>query len=281
MKDSENAIEITETVVSQDTTVDEVQSNRIIAFFDGEDSSKITLKEATISNLIVGPIALILYFALEYQYFMILRSHYYFHALLTFICFIIVPCSYLLIFQLKTGKAKYFFVATKKGLTPQKIGGSLLQGLIMHAGLFYPWVLLSQKYMPGVAELYYFLPDRINWFWQLFFVALNVMMFEFYSKAFIQLQFSEAQGSLNLFNNRIVIKGGKSLGFILQFLIWMGGHGQEFTWLPNFIGLANSIFFILVSGILTGITVYRTENIFGVTLGHILLNVFITITYAN
>ena len=250
-----------------------------------ESPSDITLKDAIMANLIVGPIALVLYFTLTYLGdFTILRSEYYFHAVLTVSCFTVLPMLYLLLFKIITKRGKYLFIGTKKGLTPKKIISGLLQGIGMHAGIFYPWVLLAQKYVPGVDSLrfmYFFgFNTPMDWFLSLFFVFLNILMFEVYSKAFIQIQFAEAKGSMQLFKGRFRIKGGKKLGFILQFLVWMGGHWLEMTWLPDYMGFTNALFFIIVSGVLTGFTVYKTENIFGVTLGHFLLNVFIMATYA-
>ena len=59
-----------------------------------EIDPRITLKQAILANLIVGPIALALYFPLELDDFRILGEEYYFHALLSFICFTIIPCIY-------------------------------------------------------------------------------------------------------------------------------------------------------------------------------------------
>jgi len=240
---------------------------------------RITIKQAILANLIVGPIALAVYFPLELSDFRIMGEEYYFHALLSFICFAIIPCIYLAFFRIKTGKGFLFFMATKNGLRPKNIISSLLQGLAMHAGIFFPWVVLSQKYIDNVYPLYYFLGNSQEWFWWIFFVSLNVIMFEFYSKAFVQIQFSEIQNEFTILGRKITLKDGRFLGFMLQFVVWMFGHIQELRWLPTYIGPINAVFFIIVSGVLTGWTVYKTENIFGVTLGHIMLNVFIAITF--
>ncbi|MHA1170689.1 MAG: CPBP family glutamic-type intramembrane protease [Candidatus Heimdallarchaeota archaeon] len=244
-----------------------------------ENVPRITIKQAILANLIVGPIALAVYFPLELRDFRIMGDEYFFHALLSFICFAIIPCIYLAIFRIKTGKGFLFFMATKNGLRPKNIISSLLQGLAMHAGIFFPWVVLSQKYIDNVYPLYYFLGNSQEWFWWIFFVSLNVIMFEFYSKAFVQIQFSEIQNEFTILGRKITLKDGRFLGFMLQFVVWMFGHIQELRWLPTYIGPINAVFFIIVSGVLTGWTVYKTENIFGVTLGHIMLNVFIAITF--
>ncbi len=263
-------------------TIHQIKSTRVFEFyFGGDKTSELNLKDAVIANIIVGVIALAIYFPVEYLgHFEILGSEYYFHVVLMFVCFAVVPIIYLAIFQIKTGKAKYFFLATKKGMSSKKIISSLIQGCVMHAGLFYPWILLSQKYMTNVNPIRYFLFGPGEWIALMSFFALNVIVFEFYSKAFIQIQFSQAKGSLKLFNGALEIKSGKMLGFILQNIAWLGGHIQEFFWLRDYIGVANSIFFIIVSGVLTGLTVMETENIFGVSFGHVLLNVLIIATYA-
>ncbi len=245
-----------------------------------EYDTQIKLKYAILNNLIVGPIALAIYFPFEYLGpFRILNSEYYFHAVISFISFALVPIIYLMIFHRITGQAKYFFLGTKAGFTRKKIISSIVQGILMHAGIFYPWVVISQKFNPSVQQLAYYITTPTDWFWQIFFVMLNVIMFEYYSKSFIQLQFAEAKGSFTVFKKKIIFQKEKMLGFCLQYFVWIGGHWLEMSWLPDYLGLKNAMFFIIVSGFLTGYTVYKTENIIGVTLGHVLLNVFLMVTY--
>ncbi|MBN1330511.1 MAG: hypothetical protein JXA54_13640 [Candidatus Heimdallarchaeota archaeon] len=247
-----------------------------------DDNLQITIKQAILNNLIIGPIALAIYFPFEYLGpFQILNSNYYFHALISFISFAVVPIVYLIVFQKITGRARYLFFGTKAGFSKKKIISSILQGILMHAGIFYPWVVLSQKYVPGVQHLIYFIPSPIDWFWQIFFVTLNVIMFEYYSKSFIQIQFTEAKGSFTILRKRIEFQKGKMLGFCLQYFVWIGGHWLEMSWLPDYLGIKNAMVFIIVSGFLTGYTVYKTENIIGVMLGHVLLNVFLMVTYVH
>ncbi|NHJ03327.1 MAG: hypothetical protein EAX90_00730 [Candidatus Heimdallarchaeota archaeon] len=262
--------------------IKEEKKFRIIKYVFDDEASLFSLKEAIIANLIVGIIALAIYFPVEFlTYVHVFNERYYFHVILSLICFVMLPMIYLVIFQIKTKKTKYFFTSTKKGLKPKKIINSLIQGIAMHAGIFYPWILITQKYSTNVAPLEYYLSSANDWALQLIFFALNVIMFEFYSKAFIQIQFSEAKGAIELFNSSFKIQGGKWLGFVLQNLVWIGGHVQEFFWLKDYLGTINAVFFIIVSGILTGLTVLETENIFGVTIGHILLNVLLTVTYVK
>ncbi|MEA2071057.1 MAG: hypothetical protein U9O98_07175 [Asgard group archaeon] len=240
----------------------------------------LSLKQASFNNIIVGSIALTIYFPIEFYYTgQILHSRYYFHVMLTVGCFLLLPLLYLTFFYIKTGNFGCYFLATKKGLTTPKIISSLAQGIAMHAGIFYPWILLSQKYLSDVTPLNYYLPDAQAWVIHLLFYALNVLMFEYYSKAFVQLQFTEATSQVSLYKGKIQIKGGKWLGFILQNLVWLAGHIQEYFWLDDYIGSINAVFFILVSGILTGLTVLETENIFGVAIGHVLLNLLIMISF--
>jgi len=244
---------------------------------------KVTLKQAIIANLIVAPIALGIYlgFELTGPYYL-LNETYYFHALLSFCCFFVLPVLYQIIFHIITGRAKYLFFTTRKGLEPKNVLNSLLQGCAMHAGLFFPWVALAQIYLADKVnslEFAYFLPKPMDWFYHILFVALNVMMFEYYSKAFVQIQFSEAEGAISLFRGKLVISGGKKLGLVLTNILWIFGHIPEFLWLQYDIGPVNAVFFILIAGILTSYTVWHTENIFGVTIGHVLLNVLITVAY--
>jgi hypothetical protein len=243
-----------------------------------EEKGLVDFSFAILANIIVGPIALALYFPLDGNY-RILGNDYFFHALLTFVCFTALPFLYLLIEQPLRRKNNFFFLSTRKGLTPKKIVSSLVQGVLMHAGIFYPWVVLAQKYVPGVIRLRYFFFQPGDWALYLFFVTLNVIMFEYYSKGFIQLQLEQAISKIKFRLPWDARKIGKMSAFVVQFIVWMGGHWLELTWLPQYMGFVNAFFFVLVSGVLTGYTVYKTENIFGVTVGHILLNVFITATY--
>ncbi|HUT80853.1 MAG TPA: hypothetical protein VMZ29_06600 [Candidatus Bathyarchaeia archaeon] len=247
-----------------------------------DNDLQITIKQAIINNLIIGPIALAIYFPFEFLGpFQILNSEYYFHALISFISFAVVPLVYLVVFQKITGRARYYFLGTKTGFTKKKVISSILQGILMHAGIFFPWVVISQKYIPGVQHLIYFIANPTDWFWQIFFVTLNVIMFEYYSKSFIQIQLAEAKGSFTILKKKIEFQKEKMLGFCLQYIVWIGGHWLEMSWLPDYLGIKNAMFFIIVSGLLTGYTVYKTENIIGVTLGHVLLNVFLMVTYVN
>jgi len=245
-----------------------------------------SLKEAIKANLIVGTIALVIFFPLKYlATFEIMGSSYYFHATLTFLCFTTVPVLYLIITQLiKTKRIQTLFLSTRTGRSRKNVLKSLLQGLGMHAGIFYPWITLANRNVPGVSSLdfwYFHLNTPIDWFREILFISLNIIMFEYYSKAFVQLQFTEAAGALILGRGKRVLKVGKRGAFLLQFIVWMGGHWLEFTWLPDVMGLANAIAFITLSGLLTGLTVYDTENIFGVTIGHIMLNILVMITFTH
>jgi len=245
-----------------------------------------TIKEAIRANLIVGVLALLIFFPLSYfAQFEIMGSDYYFHATLTFFCFTVLPVLYLVINQLvRMRKIQTFFIGTPSGLSKKNILKSLLQGLGMHAGIFYPWITLANKNVSGVISLnfwYFHLSSPAAWFRELLFISLNIIMFEYYSKAFVQLQFMRAKGSLIFGKGKYYLHIGNGGAFLLQFAVWMGGHWLEFTWLPDIIGPANAIAFITISGLLTGVTVYDTENILGVTVGHILLNVLIMLTFTQ
>jgi len=65
------------------------------------------------------------------------------------------------------------------------------------------------------------------------------------------------------------------LGLVTSILVWIIGHITEFLWLQDFLGPANAVFYLLISGVLTAYTVWHTENIFGVTIGHIIFGVTI------
>ena len=81
--------------------------------------NKVTLKEAIIANLIIGPIALGLYFGIYYGIHIsnpiyILNNMYYFPYLLSFCCFFVLPVLYLIIFRIITKKKTRLFISTKK-----------------------------------------------------------------------------------------------------------------------------------------------------------------------
>jgi hypothetical protein len=188
----------------------------------------------------------------------------------------------LIIFRLVTKKKTKLFITTKKGLAPKNIIASILQGFAMHAGLFFPWVALVQIYLADKVDTLSFFPITPNpddYFFMIFFIALSVTRTEYYTKAFVQIQLSEAVGSISLFRGKLVISGGKKLGLTASIIIWILGHITEFFWLQDFLGPANAIFYLVIAGVLTAYTVWHTENIFGVTLGHILLNIFLVIAF--
>ncbi|MHA1738216.1 MAG: hypothetical protein ACTSXA_07070 [Candidatus Heimdallarchaeota archaeon] len=249
--------------------------------------NKVTLKEAIIANLIIGPIALGLYFGIYYGIHIanpiyILNNMYYFPYLLSFCCFFVLPVLYLIIFRIITKKKTRLFISTKKGLEPKNIISGLMQGFAMHAGLFFPWVALVQIYLiEKVDTLSFFLltPNPDDYFFMIVFIALSVTRTEYYTKAFVQIQFSEAVGSISLFRGKLKISGGKKLGLVASILVWIIGHITEFLWLQDFLGPANAVFYLLISGVLTAYTVWHTENIFGVTIGHILLNILLVTAF--
>jgi hypothetical protein len=267
-------------VMAQQKTADETIKQQLVVMNE-EKIPKVTTTEAFIANIIIGIIALTIYFPVEITTdFTILNDEYYGHVVISLLAFVAVPVLYFILFRVITGKRTLFFIATRKGLQPKNIISSLIQGITMHAGIFYPWILISQNYAKNIFHLannLYFLEELPVY---LSFVALNVIMFEYYSKSVIQIQFMEAEKAIRLFGGKIRIKGGKWIGFVLQNIAWIGGHIQEYLWLRYYLGPVNAAFFIIVSGVLTGWTVMKTENIFGVVIGHILLNVFITLTYA-
>jgi hypothetical protein len=246
-----------------------------------ERERKVTIKEAVLGNFIVGLLAASIYLPIELTGVDIIPGEeYYSHVLLTTICFVVMPIGYLIGYGMLTKKKHRLFLTTKKGMKGKKIISSLMQGILMHAGLFYPWVVLTQKFCPTVEKLCYWFNDPGEGAIYLVIVAVNVIMFEYYSKAFVQLQFMEGTGKIELLGGKITLQGGKKMGLGLQIAAWLIGHIQELLWLQKYLGWGNAAAFIIVSGVLTGITVMETENILGVTVGHILLNVLLVVTFS-
>ena len=77
---------------------EQVKAARVFEFtFDGDKTQDLSLKEAVVANIIVGIIALAIYFPVEMQHYQIMYSQYYFHVLLSLICFVLVPIIYMII----------------------------------------------------------------------------------------------------------------------------------------------------------------------------------------
>ncbi len=175
------------------------------------------------------------------------------HVVINSFFFLIIPLLYLGIIR------SSYYLTTKKGQKRRNLIKSFYIGCGMHLFLFFPWFgyFVFEGLKPGFIEWYVSPLHGIPIY--LLTVAVNITTVEYYTKSFCQLQISEA------FNEKIA--------FITQFFYWVIGHVIEYLWLEPYTGSLHATGIIVVSGLLTGLVVTETENIYGVTVGHFLLNV--------
>jgi hypothetical protein len=67
----------------------------------------------------------------------------------------------------------------------------------------------------------------------------------------------------------------KPTAFSFTMVVWVIGHYIEFLWLSRYISGLQAAFIILLTGIMSTLTVLRYENVFGVWIGHVNLNILI------
>ncbi|MFX1513130.1 MAG: hypothetical protein ACFFCQ_11130 [Promethearchaeota archaeon] len=175
------------------------------------------------------------------------------HVLVNTFFYLIIPLLFL-----STTRSSYYFT-TEEGLKRRNLAVSFGWGCGIHLFIFFPWFgyFVFEGLKPGFISWYVSPLHGLPLY--MLTVVINVTTVEYFTKAFCQLQIEEA------FN--------KKIAFIAQFFYWLAGHIIEYLWLVEYTGIFHAVGLIVVSGLLTGLLVSETENIYGVTVGHILLNV--------
>jgi len=170
------------------------------------------------------------------------------HELSVFSGFFVLPLIYLLFRQRRYGEPLKF--------------GSLHSGFLEGVGIyliFTGYILVYFFQNPGFFDRY----DRhgLNLLFYLFLTALNVVTVDFFTKRFIQYPLRQ--------------KFTPATAIGLQTTVWLAGHYPESLWLSGLMGGVGVWVFLAFTGIVTGFSYNRTENVSGQMTGHVLLNLII------
>lgn len=155
------------------------------------------------------------------------------------------------------------FFATKNGSSKRNLFRGFVEGNLVYLLISLPLFLLAVVLYP---ETFWWFrqnrnPEFLIW---LGYAIISVTSVEFVTKSYIMIPL------LNRNKNKLII-------FSLALLTWCLGHIIEFIWLSSYVPNYYAIIIVLEAGIFSIYVVLRSENIYGVWSGHILLNVFIVV----
>lgn len=158
------------------------------------------------------------------------------------------------------------FLSTKKGRTKKYQLIGFIEGNVFYVLISLPLFLYGTIIN---KNLFRWFNSTINPDYLLFLVyaIISVTSVEFVSKSYVMIPLLER--NLN-----------KKLIYSLALIVWTLGHIVEYIWLVTYIPSLYTIFILIQAGIFSIFAVLRSENVYGVWSGHILLNVFI-IVYLN
>lgn len=93
-------------------------------------------------------------------------------------------------------------------------------------------------------------------------------------------------GAVDHFTKRVVqheatARWGMAAGFWLGLAAWLVGHVLEWTWLRGVDGNVGAAAFILATGVATGLAYARWRNVWGLMVGHLLVNVCLAVDAAG
>lgn len=150
------------------------------------------------------------------------------------------------------------FWAGSLGFTLRSLGGpdrGFIEGLALYlvfTGYVFAYYLHDPGFFAGYRKEGLAIPV-----W-LFLISLNVMPMDFYTKRFIQHPLS--------------LRYGSRTAVTLQTGIWLVAHIPESIWLGDLMGVVGVWVFLGVTGLLTGISYERTNNVLGMMVGHVMIN---------
>lgn len=89
-------------------------------------------------------------------------------------------------------------------------------------------------------------------------------------------------GAVDYFTKRVVqheagLRWGALGGFLAGLAAWLVGHVPEWMWLRDMDGELGAALFILATGIATGLAYARWRNVWGLMVGHLVVNVFLVV----
>lgn len=153
------------------------------------------------------------------------------------------------------------FFATKIGSNKANLFKGFLEGNLAYLIISFPLFLFTLILNP---ETFWWFnqnknPNYLIW---LGYALISVTSVEFITKGYIMIPL------LSRNKSKLII-------FSLALLAWCLGHIIEFIWLNSYVPYYYAVIVLLQAGIFSIYVVLRSENIYGVWSGHILLNVFI------
>lgn len=179
--------------------------------------------------------------------------------------FIVLPVAWWTIFMNPKSKRHAFLllIGTPKGRSPRHLIRSVVEGLIIYVGFMLPLFYLGRMWNP-LLFTWFDLNQNPRIMLYLVSAIVSVTSVELITKGYLMT---------------VSIENGLPKGIVAtcSMVAWCVGHVVEFMWLSAYVPAWYAIFLLLLGGILSIISVFNTENIVGVIVGHIMINVVIVV----
>ena len=151
------------------------------------------------------------------------------------------------------------FSTTKKGRKKRNLLKGFIEGNLIYLLISLPlWVYCT---VLNTSALWWFRksknPDYIIW---LVYAIISVTSVELTTKGYVMIPLLERG------DNKLTI-------FVITLTVWCLGHIVEFIWLSSYVSNVYTISILVQAGVFSIYAVLRSENIYGVWSGHIMLNV--------
>ena len=164
----------------------------------------------------------------------------------TFIAFLFIPVL--------------FLAFTKRGMELGKIDSGLVKTMVVYQAFAF-WIVAYYFGKPDFFVDYDLLGTEYLVY--LAMVVFYVPPVDFFTRRMVHLEIEKVYGL--------------KMGFAVGTLAWVVGHAGEIVWLSKLTGLAGSSIFILVTGLVTSYLYQRYKNIWGLMIGHWVLNLIVSI----
>ncbi len=161
-------------------------------------------------------------------------------------------------------KSLLLLIGTKRGRTKNYILRSLLEGLGIYVIVMLPLFYLGRLWWN--SELFTWFDFR-----------QNPRILIYVIGAFVSVSSVELVTKGYLMTSSLEKNLPKPIIFFNAMLAWILGHIVEYLWLSVYVPPWYAIFVLLLAGLLSVMSVFNTENIIGVTVGHIAINVIIIV----
>ncbi len=179
--------------------------------------------------------------------------------------FIIIPILWWVLVLNPNNKREslLLLLGTKKGRSLRYILRSLLEGMLIYVVLMFPLFYLGRQWNPLL----------FSWFD----ANQNPRIIVYIVGAAVSVTSVELITKGYLMTTSLEKNIPKTIIFSSSLIAWIFGHVVEFLWLSVYVPAWYAIFLLLLAGLLSITSVFNTENIIGVTIGHIMINVLIFI----